>query len=46
LISEKTRFALQELRNQLGQHVDPLHRLDKPTSGALLLALSSEVART
>ncbi|MDC9719091.1 MAG: pseudouridine synthase [Gammaproteobacteria bacterium] len=41
----ETRFAVQELRNQLGQHVYPLHRLDKPTSGVLVFALSSEVAR-
>lgn len=40
----ETRFALQELRNQLGQHVYPLHRLDKPTSGVLVFALSSEAA--
>lgn len=38
------RFALQLLRDQLGQHVYPIHRLDKPTSGVLLFALSSEVA--
>ena len=40
----ETRFVLQELRNQLGQHVYPLHRLDKPTSGVLVFALSSEAA--
>lgn len=38
------RFALQMLRNQIGQHVYPVHRLDKPTSGILLFALSSEAA--
>jgi tRNA pseudouridine65 synthase len=31
-------------RDQIGQHVYPVHRLDKPTSGVLLFALSSEVA--
>ena len=41
----ETRFAMQLLRNQLGQHVFPLHRLDKPTSGVLVFALSSEVAK-
>lgn len=41
----ETRFALQLVRNQIGQHVYPVHRLDKPTSGVLLFALSSEVAR-
>ena len=35
----ETRFAVQQLRNQLGQHVYPLHRLDKPTSGVLVFAL-------
>lgn len=40
----ETRFALQELRNQLGQHVYPVHRLDKPTSGVLVFALTPEVA--
>ena len=42
----ETRFAVQELRNQLGQHVYPLHRLDKPTSGVLVFALSSETPLT
>ena len=41
----ETRFALQEVRNQIGQRVYPLHRLDKPTSGVLVFALSSEMAR-
>ncbi len=41
----ETRFALQLLRNQLQQPVFPVHRLDKPTSGVLLFALSSDVAR-
>jgi len=40
------RFAMQLLRDQLGQHVFPLHRLDRPTSGVLLFALSSDYART
>jgi tRNA pseudouridine65 synthase len=40
----ETRFAVQELRNQLGRHVYPLHRLDKPTSGVLMFALSNEAA--
>lgn len=41
----ETRFAMQLLRDQLGQHVWPLHRLDKPTSGVLLFGLSQEIAR-
>jgi len=41
----ETRFAVQILRDQLGQGVFPLHRLDKPTSGILLFALDRETAR-
>ncbi|WP_439101183.1 tRNA pseudouridine(65) synthase TruC [Congregibacter sp.] len=40
----ETRFALQLLRDQIGQHVFPVHRLDKPTSGLLAFALHPEVA--
>jgi len=40
----ETKFALQLVRNQLGQRVYPVHRLDKPTSGVLLFALNSETA--
>jgi len=40
----ETRFAMQMTRDQIGQHVFPVHRLDKPTSGVLLFALSAEVA--
>jgi len=42
---QERRFALQEVRNQIGQYVYPVHRLDKPTSGVLLFALSKEVAK-
>ena len=42
---EETRFAIQILRDQIDQYVYPVHRLDKPTSGVLLFALSKEVAR-
>ncbi|WP_263081407.1 tRNA pseudouridine(65) synthase TruC [Endozoicomonas sp. Mp262] len=41
----ETRFAMQMVRDQIGQRVYPLHRLDKPTSGVLLFALSPEVAK-
>ncbi|HEY7884706.1 MAG TPA: pseudouridine synthase [Cellvibrionaceae bacterium] len=40
----ETRFAIQLLRDQIGQRVYPLHRLDKPTSGVLLFALSPGIA--
>ncbi|WP_416547889.1 pseudouridine synthase [Limnohabitans sp. DCL3] len=42
----ETRFVLQTLRDQIGHHVWPVHRLDKGTSGVLVFALSAEVART
>ena len=41
----ETRFAIQELRDQIGQYVYPVHRLDKPTSGVLLFALDKDSAR-
>ncbi|WOJ96980.1 pseudouridine synthase [Congregibacter brevis] len=41
----ETRFALQLLRDQIGQHVFPVHRLDKPTSGLLVFALSPRMAK-
>ena len=40
-----TEFALQTVRDQIEQTVYPVHRLDRPTSGALIFALSSDVAR-
>ncbi|SFC84798.1 tRNA pseudouridine(65) synthase TruC [Pseudoalteromonas denitrificans] len=45
LDKHETQFAMQMLRDQIGQHVYPVHRLDRPTSGVLLFALSSESAR-
>ena len=42
----ETRFVLQTLRDQIGQHVWPVHRLDKGTSGVLVFALNAELART
>lgn len=42
----ETRFALQLVRDQIGKYVYPIHRLDKPTSGVLLFALSAEMAQT
>ncbi|QDE31858.1 tRNA pseudouridine(65) synthase TruC [Shewanella polaris] len=38
-------FAMQMTRDLVGCHVFPVHRLDRPTSGVLLFAKSSEVAR-
>jgi len=42
----ETEFALQMVRDQIGQYVYPIHRLDKPTSGVLLFALSAEILKT
>lgn len=36
--------VLQTLRDRLGQPVYPVHRLDRPTSGLLVLALTTEAA--
>lgn len=41
----ETLFAMQLTRDLIGQHVYPVHRLDRPTSGVLVFALSSDVAR-
>jgi tRNA pseudouridine65 synthase len=41
----ETRFAVQLLRDQIGRRVQPVHRLDKGTSGVLLFAFDPEVAR-
>ncbi|MDO5650840.1 MAG: tRNA pseudouridine(65) synthase TruC [Moraxella sp.] len=45
LAKHETQFVMQGLRDRLGQHVFPVHRLDRPTSGVLLFALSSIAAR-
>ena len=39
-------FAMQTVRDQIGKFVYPVHRLDRPTSGALVFALSSSSARS
>lgn len=38
-------IAVEVLRDQLGQRVWPLHRLDRATSGLLLFALDADTAR-
>jgi tRNA pseudouridine65 synthase len=40
----ETRFAVQLLRDQIGQPVWPVHRLDKGTSAVLLFALDAATA--
>jgi len=42
--SRETRFLVQILRNQIGQRVFPVHRLDKPTQGVVIFALDTEAA--
>ena len=37
-------FALQMVRDQLMQHVFPVHRLDRKTGGVLLFALEEEIS--
>lgn len=39
-----TEFVVQTVRDQLNCFVYPIHRLDRPTSGVLLLAKNSESA--
>ncbi|WP_432458999.1 MULTISPECIES: tRNA pseudouridine(65) synthase TruC [unclassified Agarivorans] len=45
IAKEATQFALQILRDQLGHYVYPVHRLDRPTCGVLVMATSSEAAK-
>ncbi len=40
-----TDIVLQRLRDQVGQYLYPIHRLDRPTSGVLLFAFTEESAR-
>jgi tRNA pseudouridine65 synthase len=45
LDAHEERTALQLLRDQLGERLWPLHRLDKGTSGVLLFGRSADAAR-
>ena len=45
IAAEESQFALQQLRDQIGQHVFPIHRLDRKTSGVLLFSLDKETAK-
>ncbi|GAB2519111.1 pseudouridine synthase [Microbulbifer agarilyticus] len=38
------RILLQYLRDQVGQHLYPVHRLDKPTSGVIVFGKSGDAA--
>ncbi len=41
----ETRFVVQALRDQIGRHVHPVHRLDKGTCGVLVMGLHPAAAR-
>jgi tRNA pseudouridine65 synthase len=41
----ETKSAVNYLSDQIGHKLFPVHRLDKPTSGVLIFAKSSEIAR-
>lgn len=43
IAADADEFAVQLLRDQLGQKVFPVHRLDRKTGGALLFALDNEI---
>lgn len=43
-ITEDKVFLMQLLRDQIGQRVYPVHRLDRPTSGVLLFGKHSDAA--
>lgn len=45
IASDIQEYAIQILRDQIGQYVYPVHRLDRKTSGVLLFALSKEVLK-
>ncbi|MDQ8005392.1 MAG: pseudouridine synthase [Pedobacter sp.] len=42
IADDATEFALQMLRDQVGCHVNPTHRLDRKTGGVLLFAFDKE----
>ncbi|NCA85102.1 MAG: pseudouridylate synthase [Clostridia bacterium] len=42
IAGDATEFAVQLLRDMLGRHVYPVHRLDRKTSGVLIFALDAE----
>lgn len=41
---KETKIIMQQVRDQIGKHVYTVHRLDKPTSGLLVLALNKAAA--
>lgn len=45
IAADASEFAIQLLREQIGQMVYPVHRLDRKTSGVLLVALNKKAER-
>lgn len=45
IAKDAEEFAMQLLRDQLGQYVFPVHRLDRKTGGVLLFALDTKAHR-
>lgn len=45
LTRDQKRFLVPVVRQMVGKHVYPVHRLDRPTVGAILLAFNSEATR-
>lgn len=45
IAAQETTFALQMLRDQIGRKVYPVHRLDRKTSGVLVFAFESAIAK-
>lgn len=43
IAADVKQFALQTLRDQIGQKVFPVHRLDRKTAGALIFALNHDI---
>ncbi|WP_183557005.1 pseudouridine synthase [Mucilaginibacter sp. SP1R1] len=43
IAADASEFALQLLRDQIGQKVNPVHRIDRKTGGILLFALDKQV---
>ncbi|MGL5785398.1 MAG: pseudouridine synthase [Bacteroidales bacterium] len=44
IADEEYEFLLQKVRDTIQKHIYPIHRLDRPTSGVVLFALTSEAA--
>lgn len=45
LAADASEYALQILRDQIGVHVTPVHRIDRKTAGVLLFALQETANR-